>query len=136
MSSLLNSCVRWVRESLLIDLPLQNCPISLFVLSHCFLVAPTVHRLFTAFWALVPSFRMSYPVVFDPSAPGVTKRAMIDYMQIHHPFVNISTTSKFDEIAQKVREAQPKCWFPLSLSYCSLVCSLELDDINTPFIVP
>ncbi|EGG12877.1 uncharacterized protein MELLADRAFT_87204 [Melampsora larici-populina 98AG31] len=58
----------------------------------------------------------------DPDAPGVGKQAMIDWMHINHPMIPIRTNASRDEIASKVKAAQPEL-FPSSI-------------INAPPVVP
>lgn len=53
----------------------------------------------------------STPNVMDPSAPGVTKQVMLDWMRINHPKSPIATHLNKSDVAVKVREKQPD-FFP------------------------
>lgn len=47
--------------------------------------------------------------ILDSDTPGVDKQAMLDWMHINHPKIPIRTGARRDEIAKKVKKAQPEC---------------------------
>lgn len=51
------------------------------------------------------------PGILDPSAPGVTKQVMIDWMHINHPMTTMRPRIGIDELSDLVRAKQPD-FFP------------------------
>lgn len=49
------------------------------------------------------------PELFDPSAPGVTRQMMIDWMHIHHPMTKLRPRIGINELSDLVRGEQPQC---------------------------
>ncbi|EGG09374.1 uncharacterized protein MELLADRAFT_95817 [Melampsora larici-populina 98AG31] len=53
----------------------------------------------------------SKPEVFDPSAPGVGKQMMLDWLRINFPLIPVNGQLSKSKIAETVREQQPE-FFP------------------------
>ncbi|KAH9808452.1 hypothetical protein DFH28DRAFT_909465 [Melampsora americana] len=71
---------------------------------------------------------------FDPNIPGVSKQAMLDWMHINRPMTFIKKNANKNEVAQKVREAQPELFpDPFSEEPLSLDChSMTSKNPNLP----
>ncbi|EGG11097.1 uncharacterized protein MELLADRAFT_92472 [Melampsora larici-populina 98AG31] len=58
---------------------------------------------------------MARSEMFDPSAPGVTKQMMLDWLQINHPMSVVSSHTVKSGVAEIVRKKQPE-FFPNPMS--------------------
>ncbi|EGF97152.1 uncharacterized protein MELLADRAFT_87577 [Melampsora larici-populina 98AG31] len=64
------------------------------------------------------------PDIFDPSAPGVTRQMMIDWMHIHHPMTTLRPRIGTDELSDLVRGKQP-AFFPKLTSHVPALATLD-----------
>ncbi|EGG04018.1 uncharacterized protein MELLADRAFT_89719 [Melampsora larici-populina 98AG31] len=67
--------------------------------------------------------------IFDPSAPGVNRQMLIDWMHINHPMTPLRPRIGMDKLVDKVRRAQPQ-FFPNLTSH--VAAPVTLGTANEP----
>ncbi|EGG02495.1 uncharacterized protein MELLADRAFT_91321 [Melampsora larici-populina 98AG31] len=67
--------------------------------------------------------------MFDPSAPGVTKQMMLDWLRINHPKSPVISSTRKSSVAEMVRKKQPE-FFPNPLSDAPGVMPSSSNTLN------